>query len=128
MRTIFLAAMAGALMTACSTAGSVAVGTVKAAGGAATSVAVGGAKMTAKGVGAGASAIASAGTPAVAPRTLAHRTSLVTGEEMDTLAITDIYTDGPRTDFRATAPSGAAYRCFVVELDEIVSDAMCVVG
>lgn len=117
-----------ASLTGCSTAGSIAVGTVKTVGGVATSTAVGGAKLTARGVGAGVGAMASAGQPAVNPETLAHRTGLVTGEDMTTLAITDIYTDGPRTDFRATAPGGQAYRCFVVEMEEIISDAMCVLG
>lgn len=111
-----------ASLGACSVATGAAVGTAKIAGG----VAVTGAKATAQGVGAGAQAVTNAATPDVSDRTLAHRAALATGEDRRSIAVADRYTDGARTDFMATGASGLTYRCAVVEIDEIVSDASCV--
>ena len=125
-RTRLVASAMALPLAACSTAGSIAVGTVKTAGGVATSAAVTGAKVTAKGTAAGARAIASSGSPGIRTETLAHRVSLITGEDPETLDVRDTYTDGPRTDFFVDSPTGDTYRCFVVEMDDVVSDAMCV--
>lgn len=109
-------------LSACSAASAVAVGTVKAAGGIATSAAVGGAKLTARGVGAGVNAVAGSD---IETKTLAHRAGLATGEDRKTLSISEIYTDDARTDFLATTRSGSQYACHVIALNDGVSGARC---
>lgn len=113
------------VLPACSAASAVAVGTVKTAGGVAASAAVGGAKLTARGVGAGVSAVAGSGIPS---ETLAHRAGLATGEDRQHIRISDVYTDDGRTDYVATARSGERYACHVIELDDGVSGARCMDG